>query len=410
MKKSKHIKALYFFLALSGGVLFAWSVFALFELRFSRGDVHEAYSSLRSDPLGCKALHDSFSKISGLNVRRLMRPPGEIKNPSDSVLFVTGARFDERITERGELLDFVLNGGRLLVFFSAEREAPPGAASSEKCSSKKIKKEKNKKKRACGAKLKRAAPAKNKRKAKWGFKLIAAKHLFVIAEQAVPAKSSRTEHGFSAMPFYSAASFEIKNGDWNAHYFHKGKPVMIERHFGKGSAVISTASYFISNEGLRKAPQTKLLSHLIGEKKHIYFDEKSHGLKENRNIIWLGKKYKLGLLALNLLLLAGLFVWKCACSVSGINARGDPEQAKVNSDFTYASGLVNLLKRSVPQKGLAASCEKEWKKTVKYRHIPEDKLQDIEELAHASGSQKDQVNIYNRIHKIISKRKRGRNE
>jgi hypothetical protein len=39
----------------------------LFELRFERGDVYPAYSSLRADPLGAMAFYESLEKIPGLS-------------------------------------------------------------------------------------------------------------------------------------------------------------------------------------------------------------------------------------------------------------------------------------------------------------------------------------------------------
>ena len=37
----------------------------LFELRFAAGDVYPRYSSLRSDPVGVRALYDSLARLPG---------------------------------------------------------------------------------------------------------------------------------------------------------------------------------------------------------------------------------------------------------------------------------------------------------------------------------------------------------
>ena len=51
-------------------LIFAAGVAHLFALRFESGDVYPAYSSLRSDPLGTKALYESLENIASLSVSR----------------------------------------------------------------------------------------------------------------------------------------------------------------------------------------------------------------------------------------------------------------------------------------------------------------------------------------------------
>ena len=46
----------------------------MFDLRFSTGEVYPYYSTLRSDPLGTKALYYSLQELPGLRVERNVRP------------------------------------------------------------------------------------------------------------------------------------------------------------------------------------------------------------------------------------------------------------------------------------------------------------------------------------------------
>ena len=53
---------------------FALGVVYLLILRFGQGDVYPAYSSLRSDPLGARALFDSLEELGGRDVQRNYEP------------------------------------------------------------------------------------------------------------------------------------------------------------------------------------------------------------------------------------------------------------------------------------------------------------------------------------------------
>ncbi len=62
-------------LALLGAIAaFAAGIVHLFDLRFSTGEVYPHYSTLRSDPLGTKALYYSLQELPSLRVERNVRP------------------------------------------------------------------------------------------------------------------------------------------------------------------------------------------------------------------------------------------------------------------------------------------------------------------------------------------------
>ncbi len=48
------------------GGLFVTGLIQLILLRFESGDVYPPYSSLRADPLGCKALYESLGRVADL--------------------------------------------------------------------------------------------------------------------------------------------------------------------------------------------------------------------------------------------------------------------------------------------------------------------------------------------------------
>src|SRR5436305_6336457 len=69
---------------------FGYGLNRLFSLRFQSGDIYPAYSSRRTDPLGTKALYDSFDRL--LAAERNFRPLLRMDNGRDSAVFVLGVQ------------------------------------------------------------------------------------------------------------------------------------------------------------------------------------------------------------------------------------------------------------------------------------------------------------------------------
>ena len=56
-----------------------FGIVRLIGLRLEKGDIYPAYSTLRADPLGSKALFDALESIEGREVRRNFRPLRELR-------------------------------------------------------------------------------------------------------------------------------------------------------------------------------------------------------------------------------------------------------------------------------------------------------------------------------------------
>jgi hypothetical protein len=97
----------------------------LFNLRFEAGDVYPAYSSLRADPLGARALYESLDDL--LEVRRHFEPIVRLADGRQTTLLhlgesPEGAQF---VTNEFRALEkFVRTGGRLVMAFSPVIAAP----------------------------------------------------------------------------------------------------------------------------------------------------------------------------------------------------------------------------------------------------------------------------------------------
>ncbi len=88
-------------------LIFVVGVARLFILRFESGDVYPAYSSLRSDPLGTRALYESLENIDSVMVGRNYRP-------LESLEFEPGTTFFYFGSAATAMIGFRKNGSRFL--------------------------------------------------------------------------------------------------------------------------------------------------------------------------------------------------------------------------------------------------------------------------------------------------------
>ncbi|MGA2555338.1 MAG: hypothetical protein ABSG04_03605, partial [Verrucomicrobiota bacterium] len=98
--------------------------------------------------------------------------------------------------------------------------------------------------------------------------------------------------------------------NWQTLYQRKGHPVIVQRAFGPGSLVLSTDSYFLSNEALRRERHAELLAWLVGPHPDVIFDETHLGVEERPGVAGLMRQYHLQGVLLALALIAALFIWR----------------------------------------------------------------------------------------------------
>jgi len=151
---------------------------------------------------------------------------------------------------------------------------------------------------------------------------------------------------------------------WRTIYARGTNAVLIERHFGAGSAVIATDSFFLSNEAMSQDRHADLLAWLVGARHHIVFDEAHFGIVEASGVATLMRKYRLHGLAASLLVLAVLFIWKNGTSFVPRYPE-DKEQAQVVGKEASA-GLVNLLRRHVAPQDVLGVCFQKWTQSLSH--------------------------------------------
>jgi hypothetical protein len=187
-------------------------------------------------------------------------------------------------------------------------------------------------------------------------------------------------------------------------YTRQGHPVVIERSFGRGTLVMATDSYFLSNEALLKDPHTDLLSWWIGDNKNIIFDEAHLGVVESPGVAGLIRKYRLHGLALGLLLLAGLFIWKNTASF--VPPYLEDARAEFVAGKDSAAGFVNLLRRNISSGEIVDLCFAEWKKSVahgnKHLEVKQAQVQALLEAERARPKlQRDPLRLYQQICAVL---------
>jgi hypothetical protein len=361
-------------LLLGCAAVFVFGLVRLFQLRFEVGDVYPAYSTLRSDPLGAMAFYESLGKLPGIAARRDLSAQNRLpEEPHTVYLQLAGSYYDwyRAPADLSHELDaFLARGNRLVITFFPEtwsfgfnhndddetnsvKSTPPGTKNEKMTPEKPVKKKKKIDDEERTVDLTE----------RWGFGID-----FIKLKQAGDVYEPAQVMNKSDLPlprvldWHSGTVFTNLDAAWRVIYARGTNAVLIERHFGKGSIVMATDSYFVSNEAMATDRHADLLAWLVGPNKNVVFDEAHFGIVDSAGIAMLMRKYRLHGVAAGLLLLAGLFIWKNASSL--VPPQAEPERQNYIAGKDAAAGFVNLLRRSIAPRDLLPACFAEWKKSV----------------------------------------------
>jgi hypothetical protein len=272
------------------------------------GEIYPAFSSLRSDPLGTRALYESLSAMPGITVERLYKERTELTG-ADDVMFVLGVDpigwSGLKAKDLEEYEKLVAHGGRLVIGFLPVRE--PGST-----------------------------PINRAVEEKWTIRL------------RYHHQDSATDSG--TIPRESALYFDAGSA-WRAH------DGFVVRDFGAGTIVLAADTFPLSNEGLREDRDAERIAALAGPARHIIFDENHFGVIETGSVAKLMRKYRLeGAIAI-LAVVALLFLWRSASSLL-------PPRRELVDDAIAGrdslAGMTALLHRGVAERDLVDTCFAEW--------------------------------------------------
>jgi hypothetical protein len=201
------------------------------------------------------------------------------------------------------------------------------------------------------------------------------------------------------LDWHTAMWFDKPDPSWRVIYAReKNRPVLMERTMGGGTLVLASDSYYFSNEALRAARQPELLAWMVGPNRQVIFDESHHGIREEPGVASLGRKYRLHGLALSLLVLAVLFLWR-----ESVPFLPRQHEAKTELDAHVfgresSAGFVNLLRRNIRSSDLPRVCFEEWKKSCA-RSVPAAKLEQARQIIEGTDArprwQRNPVETYN---------------
>lgn len=353
--------------ALVLAAVFLAGLILLMQRSFAPGNVYPPYSTLRTDPLGASALVESLQAMPGQTASRNYQSLSRLAElHAGATLVELGGDFEDGVLLSPRdyaLLEEMLAAGTRLIILPAPvvdnlptENKKDGDQSKEKTGSETGKEsteapedpppEKGKETK------KRVRPQYVSLCEKWGFALdflplpkksASASNAKSVQEEALPAKGS----GF-VKPLHWSSHLVFRNLDsaWQVIYEKNGRPVLMERSFGKGSIVLGSDAYFVSNEALRADRRTDLILRVLGPGREIIFSETQHRLYESTGIAGLLRKYHLhGTLAC-LFLLAVLFVWR---SVFSLIPPGDSAgtSGPAPAGPTARDGLTHLLQRNL---------------------------------------------------------------
>ena len=391
---------------------FLGGVVHLFILRFETGDVYPAYSSLRSDPLGARALYDSLKTFDNIDVQRNYQFLRSVKFEPDTTFFylgVSGVDNDSVPQELVEVFDrLTQSGGRLVLSF-----LPVLKNAAKKA--KKTLPEKESKSEKAGNPGSPERLQKNKLvsiKKHWGIGLAFNANLPTEDDKYLAIDADSNRPGLPpAISWHTNRYFELFDNTWQVIYTCKGRPVMVERPFGMGTLVLSADSFFISNEALRSERHPQLLIWLMGRNSKLIFDKAHFGIYKQPGVAAFLRHYRFHWFFAALAVVALLFVWKnAAYFVPPVKAEV-PTGADVLSEKDYFQGLIALLRSNISGRKILQICGKEWEQTFKKdKRIRTDTFERIKSILQtesvSSKKKTDPVDKYQTISRIISEDKR----
>jgi len=392
---------------------------ALYSLRLSQGDDFPAYSSLRSDPLGTRALFESLSALPGMRVARRFQPLDQVDAAATRTILVAGldlGQWNSFTPEEFGALDSAVRAGSRLVLTMKSEFTPESAgyfndtflemgpaakkAAEKKAEDKKPEDKKSDAKpaarlppRMVGAEAKAKAPKTADLKRLWGISL--STHKFERFDKgAVPAPDA--PKGLPGnLVWKSGLYFDASKGaSWRVIYDDFGKSVILEMPYGRGSIVVAGDSYFLSNEALLKNRSTALLAWVIGPNTRVEFDESHLGVVEDVGMAALARRYGMAWAFGTLLLLAGLFIWRRMALF--VPPPGELPDTALSCSHTAA--LEALFLRSVQPGELIATCVAEWRRTA----APKDVAR--LETAFAASSASSALAAYNAAARALKRR------
>jgi hypothetical protein len=333
---------------------------SIVQSRAERADSYPAFSSYRTLPEGTSVLYDALRRSPGMTADRNVQPLGTLHFNHAAILMLGVAPVSlngdgQWFSDMDELAG---KGNRLIIGLLPHR-------------ARFIQPENNKLEDALKP---------------WGIRLAFARQTDFRDEE-----EDQLTPGW---PMYFADS-----KGWDTLREERGKPVVIEKSMGKGTIVVMTNSFLLSNAAMVDDRQTAFLSSLIGPVHQTIFDETHFGIEQTGSIAALARRYRLQGLVLGLVLVSLLFIWKSAAGFPPPNTLR-PTQPVMGEDSGAA--FLNLLRRNIRRDDILSTCVEEWRKM--YQRKAGASLQTAVDLA--ESGRKNPAQTYAQIQQILGARQK----
>lgn len=415
---------------------------SILERRFDQGELYPHYASYRSDPLGTSVLYESLERIAGVTVSRNRAHLNVVGNlDADTTLLLLGFPRDEidslRAPDDSPVMAAVKAGGRLVIAVNPQQV--PKAFRRESASEEKdwlerrrrLIEERNRERRGEDAEDKKDVEEREKKEKAEKEALedemdraLGKKLTELLGFELEAPDFTRPEEGWetaAGTDLADAAAVDLP--DWRSQYrfktdedepwreilLVKDRPVVIERDFGEGTIVLATDSHFLSNENLHLGAQPELILWVLGEKPKIVFDETIHGTVETGGAMKLMRRYRIHGVFFGLIVFFVLWIWRGAVPL--VPGSEESERGLIDGSGTVVgeesgSGLVRLLRRSIPAGGLIEQCVAIWMSSRQGSVAPavEEKIGVVVATQRAQAKTYPPADAYRAIADLVRKR------
>ncbi len=401
-----------FLLAFAG--LFLGGLVRLMHLRLETGDVYPRYSSLRTDPFGCKALFESLDRLPGVRTRRNYDSLARFTSDQRCTIFTMGltpAHFSlTGSAEVAGVIDHVAHGSRwIMAVHGGSSRAVPSSGRGEG---------------ADPGKGEKGGPGGNEGEGEEAPMMAESLGAFlgidgralagVVSEnrETIRAKRVGSEEIPLSLAWRSRAHLGDLGSPWEAVYQVDDRAVVARRGLGTGTIILIADPYLVSNEALLNSRESGLLAWLAGPHEEIVFDETHLGVTNRVGIASLLFRYRLHGFFMGLAIVVALFVWKNGVRLLPAGPSGpEPGDGHVSGEHSDRS-LERLLQRSVAPHELAEACLDAWEKSyLRSAHCPDslkrraaEARKNIEIWKQSRKRRRDPVAEYARMAALLGKK------
>ncbi len=365
-------------------IVFFVAVRAALVLQTESGGAFPPYSTMRADPLGARALYEALSRVPGLTVAQNARALRHLKADGDTAFFILGAsETPDSAKDLQKIESFVADGGRLIIsyairggsdFFCLSEEDADALANDSENGETVLRRWMERDETPALAprdeieKREDVPFGMDLASERWGFRVVAPMDAYEFADtEEIYAEPAPTYEFAEEMPWKSPEYFLPIHAGWRTVFTagEQARPVMMHRDFGRGEIIVASDSYLFSNEAMENDRQPALLAWVVGDKRHVVFEETTKGLSREPGLMGMMRRYRLhGLIAVAALV-ALLVAWRGSVPLLPRRTEAqERERALVLLGRDAHAGLAALLRSAAPGVEVLRACVSEWERAL----------------------------------------------